>query len=817
MSGVLRQVFSGLSGYLSAKSRLTSPPTPASGELHDIPLKDTSGPMENFPLERLLFAVEGMSDGLYWGIPGGEAWWSETFRELIGYSKDELPASYESWISLLHPDDRDDVLKSLEDHLEKGGSYYIEYRLRTKNQGYRWVLDRGASQMGEDGRPTITGGSIQDVTESREAEQGLRLYAQIMENMAEGVILTRMADEVIVYTNSRFEKVYGYGPGELIGQPVAILNASSQQDPEEIANDIIQSVKDHGSWSGEVHNVKKDGLEFWSWASVTVFEHREYGTVLLAVQEDITERVRAIEDLRQSEVRLQNILDSMNAFVGLCTIEGVLIDVNRAPLEAAGLAREDVIGKPFWETYWWSYSEEVQEQLRDALRRAAEGETVRYDVPVRVAESEGGEPELITIDVTFGPLRDTIGKVTQLIGSGVDVTDRVRAEEERVRLEEQMQQTQKLESLGVLAGGIAHDFNNLLAAILGNADLALKELSPTSHARSYVNDIIASSERAADLSRQMLAYSGRGTFVLEPLNFNAIVQEMGQLLKPSIGKKVSLEYDLMRDLPQVEGDATQISQIVMNLVINASEAIGEDPGTISISTGVRDCESDFLASTWLDDSLSSGEYVYFEFTDTGCGMNSEDLEKIFDPFFTTKFAGRGLGLAAVLGIVRGHRGAIDVESMPGEGTRFTVFLPSLGTSKTLVDTKLSESPSTQQQGTVLLVDDEPFVRKTTSSMLRKAGYSVLTAADGHEALKVYKEHSSSIICVLLDLTMPRMDGEETFDELRQLGCYVPILLCSGFDSEETAERFNGKDVAGFLHKPYRMKELLGKLSAALDT
>ncbi len=417
--------------------------------------------------------------------------------------------------------------------------------------------------------------------------------------------------------------------------------------------------------------------------------------------------------------------------------------------------------------------------------------------------------------MTFGPLFDTNGRVVQLVGSAVDITERLKAEDERVHLEEQIQQAQKLESLGILAGGIAHDFNNLLTVILGNADLALNQLPPASPIRGYLGDIVASSEHAADLCRQMLAYSGRGRFILEALSLNAIVHEMGLLLKALIGKKVSLEYDLMPDLPHLEGDATQISQIVMNLVTNASEAIGEDPGTISISTGVRNCESDFLASTWLDDSLPSGEYVYLELADTGRGMNAEDLEKIFDPFFTTKFTGRGLGLAAVFGIVRGHRGAVNVESAPGEGTRFTVFLPSLGTSGPLADAKQTASPVALRGDSLLLVDDEPLVRRTASSMLQKAGYSVLLAADGREALEVYEEHSSSISCVLLDLTMPKMDGEETFDELRQLGCEVPILLCSGFDAEETAERFSGKDVAGFLQKPYRMKELLSTLSAVL--
>jgi len=614
-----------------------------------------------------------------------------------------------------------------------------------------------------------------------------------------------MDDGEIVYANPRFEKIYGYDLGELAGRHVSILNASSRQDPQERAGEIIQSVREQGFWKGEVHNVKKDGTEFWSRATATVFEHIEYGTVLLAVQEDITERREAEEVLRLNA----QIMNNMSEGVLLTRTEDEAIVYTNSRFEKVfGYGPGELIGQHV--SILNASSKRRPEETAKEIIQAAR-EQGYWSGEIHNVKKDGTEFWSHTNITTFG--HHQYGEVWLSVQQ--DITERIKAEEERARIQEQMQQVQKLESLGVLAGGIAHDFNNLLAAILGNADLALNELSPTSRARSYLNDIVASSERAADLSRQMLAYSGRGRFVLEALSLNALVHEIGQLLKTIIGKKVSLQYDLMRDLPLVEGDATQIRQILMNLVTNASEAIGEDPGTISISTGLRTCNSEFLAATWLDENLPAGEYVYFEFADTGCGMNQADLERIFDPFFTTKFTGRGLGLAATLGIVRGHRGAVNVESTLGEGTRFTVFLPRSDSSEPPADMKESANSVKPQQYTVLLVDDEPFVLKTASSILQKAGYTVLTAIDGRKALDVYNEHASSIGCVLLDLTMPEMDGEETFDELRQLGCEVPILLCSGFDSEETAERFGGKDVAGFLQKPYRMKELLGKLSAAL--
>ena len=399
-----------------------------------------------------------------------------------------------------------------------------------------------------------------------------------------------------------------------------------------------------------------------------------------------------------------------------------------------------------------------------------------------------------------------------------DITARRRAEQERRKLELQVQHTQKLESLGVLAGGIAHDFNNLLVAILGNAELALRDLSEVSPARGSVEEIRKASVRAAELTGQMLAYSGKGSFVVRPLDLNDLVHEMGHLLEVSISKRTALKYDLAPDLPAVEADASQIRQVVMNLITNASDAIGGRSGAITVRTDVVDMTRSYLEEMYVDEALPEGCYVCLEVSDTGGGMDSDTLPKIFDPFFSTKFAGRGLGLAAVLGIVRGHRGAIGVHSEVGKGTTFRVFLPC--TEKELPTPAEGAEPAVESwrgSGTVLIVDDEESVRNVARAMLERFGLTVLTAPDGHSGVETFRRYKDELVLVLLDMTMPRMSGEEAFKEMHEIRPDVPIILASGYEQEDATSHFIGKGLAGFIQKPFQLSALIGKVRAAIES
>ncbi len=413
---------------------------------------------------------------------------------------------------------------------------------------------------------------------------------------------------------------------------------------------------------------------------------------------------------------------------------------------------------------------------------------------------------------------DSQNRPIRMIGTIQDITERKRAEEERLALLRQMEQAQRLESLGVLAGGIAHDFNNLLMVVLGYADLAAKQASPLSPAQESLAEIETAARRAAELCRQMLAYSGKGKFILEPIRLRDLVEEMAHLLKATISKKAMLTLDLESTTPLIEGDASQVRQIVMNLITNASEAIGDRSGVIRISTGAMDCSRAYLGNTYLDDKLPAGLYVYIEVADTGCGMSEETVARMFEPFFTTKFTGRGLGMAAVLGIVRGHRGAISISSTLGTGTTIRVLFPALKNEATrpASTNRSTDSPATLR-GRVLLVDDEETLRLLGAQMLGHIGFAVLTAADGVQAVELYQTRWRDIDIVILDLTMPRMDGGETLRELQRINPDVRVIMSSGYAQTELSTRFAGKGLAGYLQKPYSLATLKETLRRATAT
>lgn len=395
--------------------------------------------------------------------------------------------------------------------------------------------------------------------------------------------------------------------------------------------------------------------------------------------------------------------------------------------------------------------------------------------------------------------------------------ERAIAEAERLSLEHQVWHAQKLESLGVLAGGIAHDFNNLLTVILGSADMALQVIGDDAQARPLVAEIRDASNRAADLTRQMLAYSGRGHFEIREVNLNQLVGEIGRLLASSFPKNAQIDMDLAADLPVIRGDSAQIQQIVMNLITNAAESIpAEREGMVRLTTRAISCSKDDLRKSCLPETPPPGEFVCIEVTDTGSGMRPEALERLFEPFFTTKASGRGLGMAATLGIVRGHRGAIIVESAPGSGTTIRVLLPSIGKSANdLVPAQIASAEEWRGRGTVLLVDDEEAVRSLAARMLERIGFDVLVAGDGVEGVALFRERSQEIRCVLLDFSMPRMDGVQASLELQRIREDIPIIVCSGFNRHEVEDRFAGRAIAAFLHKPFRYEQIRHAFQTAL--
>ncbi len=408
------------------------------------------------------------------------------------------------------------------------------------------------------------------------------------------------------------------------------------------------------------------------------------------------------------------------------------------------------------------------------------------------------------------------GRTVGRVFSFRDITARLKAEDERRTLERQMLHVQKLESLGVLAGGIAHDFNNLLVSVLGNAGLALAELDPASPARGRLSDIELAAQRAAELTRQMLAYAGRGRFVVQRLDLSEIVREIVTLLRTVVVRTAEIDVRLAEDLPDVEADASQLRQVVMNLVTNAADAIAGAAGRIEITTGRVSATRDYLAQSCTGEDLDPGEFVFAEIADTGCGMDPQTLARIFDPFFTTKVTGRGLGLAAVLGIVRSHRGAIAVESTPGVGTRFRLLLPAVAASPTDRQTPGVMAKTALSSGTVLVVDDDDGVRTVATLSLERAGFRVVAARDGEEGVAALRERVGEIDAVLLDMTMPRLSGADTCHLIRRMQPDLPIVLTSGYTEPDAGARFAADEVAGFLQKPFTPATLVRIIQDAVQ-
>ena len=533
--------------------------------------------------------------------------------------------------------------------------------------------------------------------------------------------------------------------------------------------------------------------------------HDGHGAVTgsVATFQDIT----AIKHDAIAGSRLSFIIESSeDAIIGK-SLDGIVTDWNQGAERIFGYTAEEMIGQPIISLY----PEDQLDQHAYVLARVRNGQSV----PAFEAQRRRKDGKIIDLSIKISPIIDSNGKIVGASKLARDITAQKAAERRQNEINQKLQETQKLESLGVLAGGIAHDFNNLLTGILGNTSLARIELPPASPVHDYLANITTASRRAADLCRQMLAYSGRGRFVVAPVNLNALLNETNQLFSVSISKNAALRLSLDPALPDIRADATQLRQVIMNLVINASEAITAPGGVINVKTGIAHIDASYRESVIGDADLKLGDYVYVEISDNGHGMDRETLKRIFEPFFSTKFTGRGLGLAAVLGIVRGHKGALKVYSERDRGTTFKLFLPC--TSDRLERTTPGVPPVQRigGYGCILVVDDEEAVRTVASRTLQRLGFKVEVAADGREGIERYRAHPASYRLILLDLTMPNVDGEAAFREMRKINPDVRVLLMSGFNENEAISRFNGKGLAGFVQKPFEAEQLESKVNEAL--
>lgn len=540
---------------------------------------------------------------------------------------------------------------------------------------------------------------------------------------------------------------------------------------------------------------------------------------------EVQQREQAEAEVRRLNESLQHRLHELQALLDLLPVGIAIaqdpecrdIRTNRLFAEMVGIPREEnaSLSAPPIKAPTYTILQHGRELSEDELpmQRAAKENRAFLDFEETIRRKDGRELHVV---ISAVPLRDAAGNARGCVAAMQDITSQKLAAQERLSFERRLQETQKLESLGVMAGGIAHDFNNLLTGIMGNASIARLEL-PSGYApvRSALDNLEHAAMRAADLCKQMLAYAGKGRFVVQPLSLNRLVKETTELLEISINKKAALQFQLAEGLPAFQGDATQIRQVLMNMVVNASEAMGDRGGVIYIRTNLIHATHDYLERAAFGEEVNEGRYVCLEIADTGAGMDKTMLARIFDPFFTTKFTGRGLGLAAVMGIVRGHRGAIKVYSEVGQGTTFRLLFPAQDLLATPPDPVMHAGLSQRHEGTILVVDDEEAVRAVAARILRNAGLKVVLADDGAKAVEIVRTSPEPFTAVLLDLTMPRMDGEEAFHLLRQLKPTLRVIVMSGFNEQDTTHRFVGRGLAGFVSKPFTAEMLMGKVNAVL--
>jgi PAS domain S-box-containing protein len=598
--------------------------------------------------------------------------------------------------------------------------------------------------------------------------------------------------------NQEGARQLGYRSEDLVGRPVLeVFHENDRAAVQRSFTDCLRTPDKVVRW--EFRKVRRTGEVLWVREIIRPVRSRDSGIVALIVCEDITEWKRAQQALSDSEERYRQMFENNPLPMYVYDPETLeFLAVNDSAVQAYGYSREEFLGMTIKEI---QRTEDIAKTLR-----INDGQPGRARVagPLRHTRKDGTliQVEVNSHGIDFGGRRARVVLIN-------DVTERKKAEQALLH-------AQKLESVGLLAGGIAHDFNNLLMGVLGNTDLALQALDPGSRIEVHIQQIKNASLKAAELCRQLLAYSGRGRFDLSFLELNATIKDLMTLLEHSIHKGIALRLDLDPELPPVLGDKVQIQQVIMNLVINSSEAIGDGEGEIVISTKAVRADHDSVQWAHLGQDLQDGEYVLFEVQDTGCGMGPETLQRIFDPFFTTKFTGRGLGLAAVLGIVKGHAGAVRVDSEEVKGTTFKILLPAQKrTPLTVEGEKPDPGDGWKGEGTILVIDDEEAVRAVAELMLPTLGFGVLVTADGYTACEILREHEHEVVAVLLDLTMPRMDGARALQELRKIKPGVKVLLMSGFDEKEAVNRVTNEGFDSFLQKPFGRKQLQEKLKAML--
>ena len=727
-----------------------------------------------------------------------EIWWSKSLYRLLGLEPEELVPTRSRFLERMHPGDQEGFTSAIDDSLVLGAPLSRGFRAQHVNGEWRDFEVVGGVVRDERGRITGLRGSVSDVSGRVQVERSLReselKYRTLVESSPFCIHQLNRQGLITSMNAAGLRMIDAKDESEVVGEPY--LSAVCEEDRDQIERLMNEAL------AGKFVEFEFSGQREFSSNFVPIFDADGKVDRLLGITQDITEKKEAELARQESERRFRDLADLLPQIVFETDLNGKPTFLNRQAERVSGYSVGDLEGAA---SVLYFVAAEDRDRVIQSMLRIIEGAPTETAVATLVRKDGSTLPTSI---YASSILKN--GRLVGFRGIVVDDTERRNAEIEQERLEVLVRHGQKLESLGLLAGGIAHDFNNLMVGVLLEAELAEEDLDPTSDLVEPLRRIQVAAQRSSDLARELLAYAGKGELVSAVVEVNSIIHETCGLLRASISRKVALEFDLQETLPCIQADPVQIRQIVMNLITNAADAIGKESGTVTVRTRVGEFGSKDLAQMLLGDASQPGRYISIEVVDTGCGIDDDLLELLFDPFFTTKVEGRGLGMAVVLGIVRSAGGAIEVQSSPGQGASLRVLLPSLEEPR---EVRVSGSVESEEPlgGTVLLIDDDEVVRMVSEAALKVLGFEVLLAGDGQQGVDLFRARACEIDVVLVDKSMPIMDGEEVLAVIRDIEPDTQVILATGYAEEDT----NIEGFDGFLAKPYTLSALRHVLAKAL--
>jgi two-component system cell cycle sensor histidine kinase/response regulator CckA len=737
-------------------------------------------------------------------------WVSPGALQLTGYSAEEL-IRQPGFADRVHADDRAGLWEAVQDGVREGRAYEMEYRLVRADGQVRWVSEYGRAVGADADGTAVLEGYLLDVTRHKQVEQALRTgdaqFRAVFDEAPIGMALLNM-DGYLVRSNRALQAMLGYTEQELADTIFSRITHQKDIAAEwEAFGDLVAGDVSHFQIAKRY--LRKDGGVIWGRLSVALVRATD-GQPRYAIKmvENINDRREAVEALRLREREFRSLLEQGREVISVLDEDGDLRYTSPAVERVLGYGRGDLVGTYLGELV---HPDDVPAML-EVFERAIQSPGRPRLAELRMRHRDGSWRVLETVGTSL--IHDPA--VAGIVVNSRDVTERREAEEALRRSEQQLLQVQKMEAVGRLAGGVAHDFNNLLTAIRGNAELLLADLPPGSQGHEDAEEIRRASDRAAALTRQLLAFSRRQVLQPRLLDLNQSVREMERMLRRLLGDDVELVTRLGPELRPVRADPAQVEQVIMNLAVNGRDAM-PGGGVVVVCTENAELEPELREKYPY---VVPGEYVLLEVIDTGQGMDAATLQSAFEPFFTTKGAGKGtgLGLSMVYGIVKQSGGYVWIDSEAGRGTRVRVYLPVSRVRGEADDDDDAPAPLPQARGrgTVLLVEDEEAVRRFAERVLSRGGYTVLVAAEGAEAMALSRQHSGIIHLLVTDLVMPRMSGSDLASRLMAERPGIRVLFISGYDRDEARTRGPMEAGTDFIEKPFSPEALLERMHRLLE-